>query len=203
MIRLLFWAFLLAPTITLAAEGSALEDHFDAPCERYGVPKALALAIASHESGLRPYALNLAGRPVLTATRDQALEISQKALAAGMSFDIGVMQINSWWIKRFGLPLDVVLDPAGNVQVGVWILGQEIKRYGLSWQAVASYHTPLDRNPARGQAYAAAVLGQLQALNSSPARFSVVDPGKPANRAVRSAPILVKRFRDVATNGQN
>ena len=108
-----------------------LESLFDAPCDRYGVPKALALAIASQESGMRPLAMNIAGRSILHATKDEALAISRTALRAGLSFDIGVMQINAWWIRRYNLPLEVVLDPRGNVQVGVWILAQEIKRHGL------------------------------------------------------------------------
>jgi soluble lytic murein transglycosylase-like protein len=168
-----------------------LESLFDAPCDRYGVPKALALAIASQESGMRPWAMNIAGRAILHATNEEALAISQAALRAGLSFDIGVMQINAWWIRRFNLPLEVVLDPRGNVQVGIWIMAQEIKRHGLNWRAVASYHTPLERNPERGRAYAAAVLGRLGG-----AAPNLV----PVAQTPAMAPILVKRFRDVVSN---
>lgn len=168
-----------------------LESLFDAPCDRYGVPKALALAIASQESGMRPWALNITGRSILRATKEEALAISRAALRAGWSFDIGVMQINAWWIRRYNLPLEVVLDPRGNVQVGVWILAQEIKRHGLNWRAVASYHTPLERNPERGRAYALAVLGHLGG-----AAQNLV----PVAQLPTAAPMLVKRFRDVASN---
>jgi soluble lytic murein transglycosylase-like protein len=168
-----------------------LESLFDAPCDRYGVPKTLALAIASQESGMRPWAMNIAGRSILHATKEEAISISQAALRTGLSFDIGVMQINAWWIRRYNLPLEVVLDPRGNVQLGVWILAQEIKRHGLNWRAVASYHTQLERNPERGRAYAAIVLRRLGV--TAPKLVPVAQP--PA-----AAPMLVKRFRYMVSN---
>lgn len=143
-----------------------LVNLFDGPCERYGVPKPLALAIAGHESGGRPWAMNIAGRPVLHASKEEALAVARAALAAGVSFDIGLMQINAQWLRRYRLPLELVFEPRGNVQVGVWILAQAIKRYGLTWEAVATYHTPLERNPERGRAYAAAGPGQTRQQSS-------------------------------------
>jgi soluble lytic murein transglycosylase-like protein len=83
----------------------------------------------------------------------------------GDSFDVGLMQINSYWMRRFGLDPHLVLDPRINIRLGVWILAKEIDRFGITWQAVASYHTPLDRNPERGRNYAASVLRQLTSSN--------------------------------------
>uniref|UniRef100_I2PX39 Soluble lytic murein transglycosylase-like protein n=1 Tax=Desulfovibrio sp. U5L TaxID=596152 RepID=I2PX39_9BACT len=176
---------------------------FDAPCARYGAPKALARAIAHHESGLRPWAMNIEGRPILHASKEQALAVARAALQAGLSFDVGVMQINSWWIRRYHLPLEVVFEPRGNVQVGVWILAQSIKRFGLTWQAVATYHTP---NPERGRAYAAAVLARLSgrpvaasAAPSMAAESSAASKSK-SSPAASASPLLVKRFRQLASN---
>ena len=87
--------------------------------------------------------------------------------------------------------------------VGVWILAQCIKRHGLTWQAVAAYHTPIERNPDRGRAYAVAVLDRMRRMNASPsppAPPPVVEQGRPASQAVAQAPMLVKRFREVASN---
>lgn len=179
-----------------ALAGQDLASLFDAPCDRYSVPRPLALAIAGQESGMQPWILNIAGRTVRPATKEQAVAVSRAALAAGISFDVGVMQINSWWIRRYRLPLEVILDPPGNIQVGVWILGQEIKRHGLNWRAVASYHTPVDRNPERGRAYAAAVLRRLGGeAPSVPSSAPAIAAQRPA-----ASPMLVKRFREVASN---
>lgn len=143
---------------------AVLAPLFDDPCARYGVPKALALAIARQESGLHPWIINVSGRDVRPRNREEALAVARVALRAGRSFDVGIMQVNVYWIKKYRLPLELVLDPRANVRIGVWILAQEIRRHGLNWQAVAYYHTPLHKNPARGRAYAAAVLGHLRKI---------------------------------------
>lgn len=137
---------------------------FDGPCDKYKVPKPLALAIARQESGLHPWIINISGRDVRPKNKVEALTIAQAALRAGRSFDVGIMQVNVYWIKRYSLPLELVLDPRANVQIGVWILAQEIKRHGLNWRAVAYYHTPLHRNPERGRAYAQAIIGHLRRI---------------------------------------
>lgn len=142
----------------------ALESLFDAPCARYQVPKVLALAIARQESGCHPWILNISGRDVRPRSREQALRYAQWAMRAGRSFDVGVMQVNSYWIRKHGWPLEQVLEPANNVKIGVWILAQEIHRHGLNWKAVAYYHTPLHKNPERGRAYARAVVSHVKKI---------------------------------------
>ena len=72
------------------------------------------------------------------------------------------MQINVWWLRRLGISPETALEPKNNVLLGVWILAQEIKRYGLNWKAVASYHTPLARNPEKGRLYAANVVNHIK-----------------------------------------
>lgn len=169
----LFFLIYLAvlPNAALAASSvqqrqAILAPLFDGPCAKYNVPKPLALAIARQESGLHPWILNISGRDVRPRTKDEALAIAQTAFHAGRSFDVGIMQVNVYWIKKYRLPLELVLDPRANVQIGVWILAQEISRHGLNWRAVAYYHTPLHRNPERGRAYAQAIIGHLRRIIS-------------------------------------
>jgi soluble lytic murein transglycosylase-like protein len=59
-------------------------------------PVQLVEAIARQESGLNPLAVNIAGKSYYPATREEAEQLIQKAIAAGQSFDVGKMQINSW-----------------------------------------------------------------------------------------------------------
>lgn len=162
---------LMASLLTVPAHAGALQDRqqaleplFDAPCARYQVPKVLALAIARQESGCQPWILNISGRDVRAGSKEEALRYAQWAMRAGRSFDVGVMQVNSYWIRKHGWPLEQVLEPANNVKIGVWILAQEIHRHGLNWKAVAYYHTPLHRNPERGRAYARSVVGHVKKI---------------------------------------
>lgn len=140
----------------------ALDPLFDGPCARYQVPKALALAIARQESGCQPWILNISGRDIHPRSRQEAILYARRAMREGRSFDVGIMQVNSYWIRRYGWPLDQVLEPENNVKIGVWILAQEIRRHGLNWKAVAYYHTPLHRNPERGRRYARAIAGHVR-----------------------------------------
>lgn len=108
-------------------------------------------AIARQESGLNPLAINVAGKSYAPSNKEEATRIIQAAMQAGLSFDVGKMQINRWWIGRFSLDPVSLLDPATNEAWGKRILAAEIARHGLNWQAVGKYHSP---DPERGRQYA-------------------------------------------------
>lgn len=139
---------------------------FDAACARLRVPKDLALAIARQESGFHPWIINISGKDFRPRNKAEALRLCQWALQANKSFDVGIMQVNTYWIKKYRLPLETVLDPQSNVQIGVWILAQEIRRHGMNWRAVAYYHTPLHKNPQRGRQYVASIMGHLRKIQA-------------------------------------
>ena len=142
---LLAFLFLTAP---------ALADVFDAPCSRYGVPKRLVRAIAKTESGLDPWCVNVGGKTYRPGSRASALTIIRQAHARGLSHDIGLMQINNWWLKHLRISPEVALEPRNNAMLGVWILANEIRRHGCNWTAVGAYHSP---TPARQRMYAQVV----------------------------------------------
>lgn len=85
--------------------------------------------------------------------------------------DICAMQINSTWLPKlapYGIDRAALLtDECTCVHSGAWILAHEIKAAGLTWRAVARYHTGPNptRDPAReerGRAYASKVLACLR-----------------------------------------
>ena len=122
-----------------------------ARAEEPGPPPGLLNAIARQESGMNPFAVNVAGKSYSPATRAEAEAIIHAAQAAGKSFDVGLMQINSWWMERYGISPASLLDSDVNAAWGKWILAQEIARHGLNWQAVGKYHSP---DVERGRRYA-------------------------------------------------
>lgn len=150
--RILKTSLLLAflPGIFPAA---AEADILDGPCEKYGVPKALVVAIARQESRGHPWAVNIGGRSYFPASREEALALISRQ-GRGRSYDLGLMQVNSQWLRRLKISPAVALEPANNVYLGVWILAHEVRRYGLNWRAVGAYHSP---SPARQIRYARAV----------------------------------------------
>jgi soluble lytic murein transglycosylase-like protein len=138
------------------------DDYFTEACLRWGVPKTLALAIARHESGMNPWAVNVAGRAFIPSDKKTALRLIDVAKHWNKSFDVGLMQVNSQWLKKWGISPQEALDPRINIILGVRILGQAIERHGLSWKAVASYHTPQDE---RGKRYFMAVLRKIKQVH--------------------------------------
>ena len=114
-------------------------------------PPALVKTIARQESGLNPLAVNVAGKSHYPDTREEAERLIRNALAAGKSFDVGKMQINSWWMERFSIDPFSLLDPDVNEAWGKRILAEEIARHGLNWKAVGKYHSP---DLERGRQYA-------------------------------------------------
>ena len=57
------------------------------------------------------------------------------------SYDFGLMQINSYWAKPWGLEVWSMLgDPCVNVHAGAYVLADCIRRYGQTWDAVGCYN---------------------------------------------------------------
>jgi len=134
----------LAPAPVFA--DAELEECLTSAGARYGVPPELLRSIASAESGLDPLAVRI--------NRDG-------------SRDIGIMQINSWWLGilvRYGIGEADLRDACLNVHVGAWILAGNIERYGYTWRAVGAYNagTGVDQaSEQRRNAYALRVSRHL------------------------------------------
>jgi soluble lytic murein transglycosylase-like protein len=96
---------------------------------RYGINPYLLYAIAKTESRLDPHAVN----------RNNG----------NGSYDVGLMQINSAWLPRLramGIREEQLFDACVNLEVGAWILAQNMQRLGSSWTAVGAYNaTSADR----------------------------------------------------------
>lgn len=135
-----------------------MTDHFEDGCGMWGAPPSLAMAIAKVESDFRPWAINIQGQSYYMSNREGALALIKKAAAQRKSYDVGLMQINSYWLRKFNLNPADVLDPKINIILGCWIISEELKRYGMTWKAIGAYHTPVAKNPDRARAYAIKVL---------------------------------------------
>ena len=114
----------------LTAREEAMAPLYEAPCRRFGIPRVLALAIARQESDSRPLLINIQGKDVLPRTPAEALRMAESCLARGLSFDVGLMQINSYWIRRYRIPLRRLFHPRDNIYVACFILAGSMRRDG-------------------------------------------------------------------------
>lgn len=166
LLIVLFWVPNVVTAASLGAKSpnAVMDELFYEASVKWGVPKTLLVAIANQESSLKPWCLNIAGKDVYGANRAEAVTLGEQALRAGKSFDTGLMQVNSYWLKKYNLRVKDIIDPRTNVLLGAWILAKEIKKYGLTWRAIANYHTPVQKNPKRGMEYARMVLSRMDKL---------------------------------------
>lgn len=82
-----------------------------AAAEETRPPAWLIEAIARQESSLNPLAVNVAGKDYYPATRQEVEAIIAAAQASGKSFDVGLFQINRWWMERHNIPPASLFDP--------------------------------------------------------------------------------------------
>ncbi|WAC75791.1 lytic transglycosylase domain-containing protein [Roseateles sp. SL47] len=130
----------LAGALAMVAAGSA-HACWEQAASKYGVSAQLLYAIAKTESSLQAKAINRAN--------------------SNGSYDVGLMQINSSWLPtlgRYGIREKDLYEPCVSIEVGAWILAQNIRSHGYTWAAVGAYNTP---NPERGLQYARRVYNNL------------------------------------------
>ena len=87
--------------------------------QTYAVPYELLYAIAKVESNLNHY----------------AIRVNRNG-----SIDIGLMQINSYWIEKYNLKKEWLFSPHYNAMWGAYILRLCINKFGYSWRAVDCFN---------------------------------------------------------------
>lgn len=134
-----------ASTVAAAqpSDGHVYDRCFAAVGRYYHINPLLLRAIAKQESNFDPHAVNDGN--------------------ADGSADYGLMQINSMWLPilaAVGIDAQRLLnEPCVNIAVGGLILHDNIKRYGMSWEAVGAYNAS---SPEKRKRYAAHVAQHLK-----------------------------------------
>ena len=110
--------------------------------ELHKIPSGLLLAIATVESGSKPYALNIQGKSVIGRNKTEAANLIHEALAKGITnIDVGVMQLNIRWHRENFGSIEEMLDPKKNIEYAASFLLTLYKKYGDWHKAVRLYHS--------------------------------------------------------------
>lgn len=119
--------------------------------DKFQIDKSILLAIAQVESNFNSCAV---------ATNKDGSE------------DLGLMQINSWWLSKlenYGITKEELLSNSClNLQAGAWILRQNFDDFGFTWKAIGVYNAGTSRNSEiekRRQIYAYKVFNALNDTN--------------------------------------
>ena len=118
---------------------------------RYGLPENILLSISRVETGYQkvdgvrrawPWTLNAGGDSAYFQTKDAALKSLKKRVKQGVTnIDIGCMQLNFRWHKKFFKNLSDMMSPEKNVDYGARFLNRLHKRHGSWEKAVKYYHS--------------------------------------------------------------
>ncbi len=84
------------------------------------------------------------------------------------SYDLGPMQINTIWLKTLSKNSidwkDLTYNACVNIQVGSWILANELRRSDDFWKGVGNYNS---RTPRHNKKYRTLVYGEVKKLMAS------------------------------------
>lgn len=121
-------SFLCCVVVLGSAPAGASSYCFEQAVATYSVNVDLLRAVAQVESGLNRNArhVNMDG-----------------------SEDLGVMQINSRWLRtlaKYRLTREHLLDACTNIHIGAWILANKASKMGWTWYSVGAYNA---RDPAK------------------------------------------------------
>lgn len=131
------------PTAAQIAPQRSNQACWDEAARYHGLDPWLLYAVAYVESTHNP---NVISRPNRNGT-----------------YDIGLMQINSIHLPRlakYGINQNTLMDACASTYVGAWIMSENIRRFGWSWEAIAAYNVGSLNTPGRistGRKYAAKV----------------------------------------------
>lgn len=110
--------------------------------KKHNIPSGLLKAIAEVESGLKAYAINIAGKSFITKSKLNASKIIRFYLRKGYTnIDVGVMQINMHWHRKYFASFEEMLTPKNNVEYAAKLLTDLYSRHGDWQKAVRLYHS--------------------------------------------------------------
>ena len=128
-----------------------------------GVLYAVGLTETGRKGALHPYALNIEGKSVFAASREDALAEFNRARNRGKKLiDLGCMQINHHYHGQEFRSVSAMLEPRQNVRYAARFLKELRQREGNWTMAVARYHAGPNNNPAQKR-YICAVIRNLVA----------------------------------------
>jgi soluble lytic murein transglycosylase-like protein len=133
-----------------------IDELIDKTESYYAIPSGLLKSIARVESGNKPYALNIAGRPTIADSKEEAASIVRFYQNTGITnIDLGIAQINLRWHGKHFSSISEMLEPKSNLEYAAKLLNELYRKHGSWCKAVRHYHSA---NPDYHKKYSRKVL---------------------------------------------
>lgn len=158
--------FISEPSTANARSGTCEAEILQA-ARQWNIPAGILHSVGLTETGrkgaLYPYAMNIDGRTVFAASKQEALDEFAQARSRGAKLiDIGCMQINQHYHGSEFRSVEAMFDPHANVEYAAKFLSRLHARHETWTMAVARYHAGPDNDPAQKQ-YVCRVITNLVA----------------------------------------
>lgn len=140
----------VAPVLGAKPSATPGQCTWESVARKWQVNPHVLYAIAKTESNLNPRAVNRSN--------------------ANGSEDIGMMQINSWWLPqlaKLGITRADLFVPCVSLDVAGWILSQNMERHGNTWKAIGAYNAV---TPSKQQIYAEKVFKNIALVSRNGTR---------------------------------
>jgi soluble lytic murein transglycosylase-like protein len=136
-----------APTLAtdklVVAKSMSIKDMIAQQETQKGIPQDLLRAIAKIESGISPWAVNVAGRGHIFKSKEAAAKYVRELLEEGTTnFSVGCMQLHYASHRRHFKSVEAMLEPQNNIAHAAKLIKNLEQRHGSMERAVKLYHSP-------------------------------------------------------------
>lgn len=121
-----------------------------------GIPQDLLKAIATVESGISPWSVNVNGRAHIFKSKEAAAHYIQELIESGTrNFSVGCMQLHYASHRRHFKSVEAMLEPKNNIAHAAKLIKILERRHGSIDKAVRLYHSasPTCHNQYKNRVY--------------------------------------------------
>jgi Transglycosylase SLT domain len=133
---------LIASFSTHSCFADTIAELIDKTEAKYAIPSGLLSTISNVESGNKPYALNISGKPIFANSKEEAVKIVRGCQDSGITnIDLSLAQINLHWHGENFKSIEEMLEPKHNIEYAAKFLSKLYRQHGSWSKAVRRYHT--------------------------------------------------------------
>lgn len=158
------YACVFTPTFTQAHTPAICQKHINFEEKSKGIESGLLEAIATIESKLNPYVVNVQGRGYQFRSLQEAARFVEKKIDQGIqNISVGPMQLHVPSHRRHFPSIEAMIDPYKNITYAARLFKKLKKQYGSCEKAVRYYHSA---NPDANRRYKDRVFGAWSRIKS-------------------------------------
>lgn len=174
--------------------------HIASAEAKNGIPAGLLEAIATVESGVKPWVINYRNRAQFFHSKEAAAARIRELQRQGIrSINIGCMQLHAPSHQRQFKSIEDMLEPANNIPYAAGLLKKLHRQHGSMERAVKYYHSP---SPVHNVRYLAKINRTWKRLKGKSSDLPEATPSKfaptGAGALIKPATLLVESGKSKA-----